>query len=345
MPDSINRTNLMLALDGWNGTPKDENWPIDGELIATWWREYKDWERDETVARAFGDNRLAVKELQGETSVYGGPSSSIDFTAFEKYGRNTSANPNPKVHYPDHKYDTGVASYVKRSNPAHFGGGKGPNKYTEGLHDVSMSILKAGKPIDQQTYTNLNEAHSNDKYVIFVPLPEPEDQAVFNRLNDIAKRVALVYPGSTFYQSVRTMRSEMTRVKLAWDEDMASGFIALKPTDKVRPQLRYGMVNTYRVNGNVLTATDEHRAKARDTARPKWEEFRRWPERTRNYKSILAEMTKVYNECTIAIRKHENPRFPVFARWSFAHKRFDKFAPPGRPNTPDLNVPVPVLPT
>src|ERR1044071_51685 len=100
MPDSINRNTLMLALDGWNGTPKDENWPIDGELIGKWWREYKDWERDETVARAFGDNRPAGKELRGEPSLYGGPSNSIHFTVFEKYGRNTSTNPNPKVHYP-----------------------------------------------------------------------------------------------------------------------------------------------------------------------------------------------------------------------------------------------------
>ncbi len=342
MPDTINRNKLMLALDDWNGEPKDENWPIDEKLVVTWWGEYKAWERDETIARAFGDNRLAVKELQSEVSVYGGPNSTVNFTAFEKYGRNTRTNPNPKVHYKDHKYDTGVESYMKRSSPAYFLGGEGPSKYTEGLHDVSMSILRAGKPIDQQTYTDLGDQKSDQKYVIFVPLPEPEDQAVFNRLNDIAKRVKLKC--QVFYQRIRTFRAEMTRVKLAWDEDMASGFIALAPDNKARPKLRYGMVNTYRVDGNVLTATAEHRAKARDTARPRWEEFRRWPERTRNYKSILTEMTKKYNECTIAIRKHENPRFPVFARWNFAQKRFDKFDPPGRANTPDLDVPVQTLP-
>lgn len=342
MPDSINRQKLILALDNWNGEPKDANWPVDEALVVTWWREYKDWERDEKIARAFGDNRLAIKELQGETSVYGGPTSGINFTVYEKYGKNTRNNPNPKVPYKDHKYDTGVQSYVKRSTPAYFLGGAGPDKYTDGLHDVSMSILKAGTAIDQQTYTDLTDPKSDQKYVIFVPLPEPEDQAVFNRLNDIAKRVKLVCPA--FYQRIRTFRAEMTRVKLAWDEDMASGFIALAPDNRARPKLRYGMVNTYRVDGRVLTATAEHRAKAHDTARPKWEEFRRWPERTRNYKSILAEMTKKYNECTIAIRKHENPRFPVFARWNFAQRRFDKFAPVGREGTPDLNVPVPTLP-
>ena len=343
MRTSTHRDNLMRALDAWKGEPVDANWPVDETLVVNWWDDYKSWERDETIARAFADNRLALKELKAETMVYGGPSSSINFNAYTKY---STALPegerNLQDHFAGHKYDTGVASYVKRANPKHFVEGAKHDKYTEGLHDVSMSILKAGTRIDQQTYTDLTRADSNGKFVIFMPLPEPEDQAVFNRLNDIAKRVKLGCP--KFYTRIRTYRSEMTRVKLAWDEDMASNFIALAPENQARPKLRYGMVNSYRVDGKTLPATQALRDKAHDTARPKWEEFRKWPERTRNYKSILAEMTKKYNECTIAIRKHENPRFPVFAKWNQADGRFDKFQPAGRPNTPDIGVAVPVLP-
>jgi hypothetical protein len=348
MPDSNNRSDLMRALDQWNGEARPDGWPIDEGLIIKWWGEYKAWEREETITRAFNDDRLTMKELQDEVKVYGGPNSSIDFTAFENYGRNlfdknTKQMSNPKVPYKEHLYDTGVQSYVKRAQPEHFLGLEGKaSKYTEGLHDVSMSLLKKGTPINQQTFTDLTDAKSDGKFIIFMPLPEPEDQAVFNRLNDIAKRVKNALPD--FYNVVRGFRSEMTRVKLAWDEDMASGFIALAPNNLARPKLRYGMVNTKRVDGKVLSATDEDRSKALLTARPKWEEFRLWPERTRNYKSILEEMTKAYNEITVAIRKHDNPRFPVFAKWNHTLKRFDKFQPAGRQQTPDLAVPVPVLP-
>ena len=349
MPNTINRNNLMLALDKWTGEPTSDGWPIDKTLIALWWGEFKAWERDETIARAFNDNRLAVKELQGETSVYGGPNSSIDFTAFKNYRRNVfdrekKEMTNPKVPMAGHKYDTGAASFIERSKPGYFLGTPGEaSKYTEGLHDVSMSILKKGKPITAQTYTDLTAPKSHGKYVIFVPLPEPEDQAVFNRLNDIAKRVRATC--SDFYNHIRIFRAEMTRVKLAWDEDMASGFIALAPDNVARPKLRYGMVNTKRVDGKILTATDEDRKKALETARPKWEEFRKWPERTRNYKSILEEMTKQYNEVTVAVRKHDNPMFPVITTWNFTDQRFDKIQPRGRSNTPGLAEPVPVLPT
>jgi hypothetical protein len=331
----------MNALDYWNGQPTTQGWPISADLITLWWDDYQAWERDETIARAFNDNRLAEKELKREKVQYGGEGASEPgkFSAYKRYGDAQTE------YYPDHLYNTGVSGFVKRAKPEYWLGSETTNKYTDGLHDVSMSILKAGKPIDKQTYHDLQYVDGFGKsktgtIVIFVALPEPEDMAVFYRLNDIAKVVKTSC--ADFYNRVRTFRSEMNRVMLAWDCDMASNFIAKRPDNKAKPKLHYGMINSIRVDGRIVAATEEDRKKARDTARPNWEEFRQG--RSRNYKSILAEMKKQYNECTIAVRKHANPIFPVFTKWSYENQWFEKFAPEGRENTPDLNVPVPLLP-
>jgi hypothetical protein len=340
MRASISRDNLMNALDRWTGQPTAQGWPISGDLLTPWWDEYQAWERDETIARAFNDNRLAEKELKHAELRYGGPNATEpgNFAAYQRYGDKQTE------YYPKHMYDTGVSGFVKRAKPEYWLGNDA-NKYTDGLHDVSMSILKAGKAIDKQAYHDLQYVDGFGKsktgtVVLFVALPEPEDMAVFYRLNDIAKVVKKSC--LDFYNRVRTFRSEMTRVKLAWDCDMASNFIALNPDNKEKPKLQYGMVNSIRVDGKITPATEADRKKARDTARPNWEEFRQG--RSRNYKSILNEMKKQYNECTIAVRKHANPIFPVFTTWNYERQVFVKFAPVGRENTPDLDVPVPLLP-
>ncbi|MQA91589.1 MAG: hypothetical protein GEU90_15430 [Gemmatimonas sp.] len=61
MPNTINRDKLMRALDDWSGELTEDDWPIDEQFITTWLAEFKDWERNETIARAINDNRLAVK--------------------------------------------------------------------------------------------------------------------------------------------------------------------------------------------------------------------------------------------------------------------------------------------
>ena len=340
------RQELLSALKqcGASFSAKDY-WAANELKLDKWWGHFQAWERDESFARAFFDNRIAIKELKNKVQVVGGPNSNITFGAAVDYALGAARTP-----LPSHLYDTGVSGMVNRVKPENFyTKASAPQKKVYGraaqnlapvtkegeslknklgLHDMSMSLMNCKKAISAQTFTDLLNPDKDDRYVIFVALAQPEDQAVFYDLNDNAKAVRDTNPA--FYAKVRKLRAEITRVKLAWDYDMGSNFIALRPDDKVKPKLRYGMIGGKKLPGVVLpvAANDGDRELAKSQAR--------------DYKSILKTQTQKYNEITVAIRKHQNPMFPIFTQWNFETKVFVPFAPEGHVGA--LHAPIPDMP-
>src|SRR5262249_26007261 len=91
-----------------------------------------------------------------------------------------------------------------------------------GYHDLSALLLNPAREISSQQYKGRAEIGPDQVYV-FMPLSYPLDQAVFQNINTLAKLSRTTEGG--FYTRVRTIRSEMTRIKLAAEHDMAVAFV------------------------------------------------------------------------------------------------------------------------
>jgi hypothetical protein len=99
---------------------------------------------------------------------------------------------------------------------------------------------------------------------------------------------------------MREIRTKMTRLKLAQEDDMHTGFVSL--TDKGDGKhYRYGYSGSFKdeQTGKIVRITAEER-KSRFQNRLK-------------YKSILGGIG--YNEIVVAYRHHNSGIFPLFVNW------------------------------
>lgn len=194
----------------------------------------------------------------------------------------------------------GIKGIRARTNPRNFlPDQRGlTQKIDLGLHDLSATVLKLGRPIFTQC------KYYTDSVWVFMPLPQEEDLEAFYHLNLIAKEPGIL---PQYKQHVRMIASEFTRIKFAQETDMGCSYVALGPPDSLgRTKVRYGG-NGLDENGQKPTtkeAADRMLARRRNLAL--------------SYKSILsATHQEGHNEIILAYRSHGNrlrrTRFPMFA--------------------------------
>jgi hypothetical protein len=320
----------------------ESSWDAAKADIEAWWSDYQLFEQGESFQRAFDDQRMTVRWSKR------GLDAKIDLQAVPQGRANPQKFPKQAAplegvaarfaqHQPAEVFglDLGIRGVVRRTGPAIFCAGSGNSRKAElGLHDLSASLLRK-KDIASQLF---NELKRGDLYV-FMPLPLPADQAVFQRLNGLAKeRRAALKP---LYDLVRGYRSLMTRVKLACEHDMGTNFVALAPDSRINPRFRYGLGRL--TKRPVKGADGQDTAVLQDSVANDAQIIAARRQAAINYRQILERELFTVNEITIAYRQHRNPLFALFAEWdgqnfcAFGLTGFGK-SKTGRPKISSLGV-------
>ena len=168
-------------------TNKDRSTAVLISLVKMWWREFKRWEREETVSRAFYDSRMSIRTYnpEGSSSKWNTIRNSVMATPVGQSGSEQFEG----------TYDVSGKGVKERTNPENFYHDAKTKslKYKLGLHDLSASLLNPAQKISAQLYHGLSRKEKDKALAVFMPLPEPEDISLFDILNSVAKK----YPNSS----------------------------------------------------------------------------------------------------------------------------------------------------
>jgi len=239
--------------------PKKVVWETLEALVKEWWRDYQAWEKEDTLAKAYNEQRLTVKGAELATK---GEDNKLGVVEWDKKGEAFSAekqffempktdkkvaNVNweavtPAKYYPVARGVQGVMQHLEPTSfvPKMVGQTRGPSKKTElGLHDLSVGLMCPGKKISDQQYKDVKD---NKIYFIFMPLSHPGDQAVFQNINRLANTYKEDH--AQFYDFVRQIRSQMTRVKLAAEHDLGTTLVCIGRTSANRPKFELRPAST-----------------------------------------------------------------------------------------------------
>lgn len=340
LPTARKNLNAQLGNATTFGEFVKKDWKAAEKLIWDWWHAFKDEERKDTFSQAFYQNRIAMRtwsdtmtkahilRLAGNRIWEGNPTPPKDkIMIWEGSGH---AEKGTKLmddfDKKDFKFSVGLDSMAKRTDPSNFcpGPGTASRKYEEGLHDMSSTLVDCRRPISEQS-------HMKDDGTIFsfVALSDPADQAVFYNLNRIAKSMRNEH--LDFYNTVREFRAKMTRVKLAAEHDMGTGFTAVRRENGESFKLKYGLGYTTKIIDEKKSKMDEKfggklgggtlGTGVRVTEKM-WQERR---DAALDYQSILKRQLFPKNEITVAIRQHAGP-FPFFATYQAKEGRFACFS-------------------
>jgi hypothetical protein len=216
----------------------DKDWGNLETLVDKWWAAYQAWEAQDTLPDAFKEQRLTVK---GTTTMD---------TLIE--ARRRPADPTQRYDGQawgeTEKFDTKIiktnASILGRQDPKVFvPQGKGASRKTEmGYHDLSALLLNPNADISAQQYKGRAGQIDPEQVYVFMPLSEAIDQAVFQNINTLAKACRKERP--TFYDTVRDIRSKMTRIKLLAEHDMATSFVMVgNREENGGPKFKYTLLS------------------------------------------------------------------------------------------------------
>lgn len=331
MPLPTSRANLQDRFRPSFEAFVRKEWPLAKQLIDTWWKDYKDWERDDTFSAAFYDSRMTSRSWFGKLNTIEELRPDADRTVSKKGVRGDKKNwkTDPVVtDFDRYGYlrNAGMASLAQRTNPANFYPAPSLNemsgKYKLGLHDMSVTLLNPNKAIREQ-------AHSKDNGTIFsfMPLSDPLDQAVFQTLNRTAKSLLRERP--ELYELVRAYRNSMTRIKLACEHDMGTGFTAVERADRPGYKLSYTI-------GNVAKVIDDEKT----VIRPGGGAVKQVPitpeilkarqDSALDFRAIVTRQVFDHTEIIVAFRQHAG-KFPVFAQLNSEDKCFEPYRQHGLP--------------
>lgn len=275
------------------------DWPAASQTILAWWTAYKDWERGDTLGKAFNEHRLTARYYKREYD------KQLDMMAKKGVG-------GEQVEFPGHKVYVGLKGIAEYTDPDNFkpaAEGMTKRKVELGLYDQSARLLDGRRNISEQVFGRIEEGHM----YAFMPLSDPDDQVVFQKLNEVGK--ALRNDNTELYALVREIRSRMTRIKLAQETDMGTNFTAVDPENNLNPKFKYGISRkTKRPGEDKVKELSEADAKElllyRRTA-------------AMNFKQIL--IPQKGNEITVAYRQHAGG-FPLIGKWRSATSCFDRYA-------------------
>jgi hypothetical protein len=197
------------------------------------------------------------------------------------------------------------------------------------LLDLSASLLDPKRMIATQIYKTQDPCQA-----VFMPVPKKEDAALFYRLNEIAKGLS---GKSWFAFLVRRVKTSLTRIKLAQEDDMHTAIVRIDKGDG-RVHYRYGITGSTmdRTSPPTTPVTDAVKEppvpsvifpgapppppppplkqKQEGTLTPLTAEtLRKRMENRVKYENLFRG--EGYNEIVLAYRSHNNPEFPIFVEW------------------------------
>jgi hypothetical protein len=259
------------------------DWITLTPLINRWFRELKIWESTDNFNTAFQEKRMTVRQVNIGSTARGG--------SFPVDGK--------LMHLA-----RDISGIQSRMAPANYFNPEDLRRCKNelGLHDLSASLLTNTRPIKSQL------KHYEEVIALFMPLSNEEDLYLFDSLNKTAKNE----PAGAIL--MRTLRSQLTRIKLAQASDMGATYSDVGPGE-TRGHFRYGL------NGTIVP--ESQRGKLVKTARAATEEelFNR-KTNALHYKSILNNPVVTVNEIVMAYRSHASPLFPMFALWNKDARHF-----------------------
>ena len=226
--------------------------------VRQWWLLYEEWEKRDTVAKAYHEQRLTVKGAHLQAWEKGVQASPVLSETPRQLGetREWERSDEPAKQYlasianlpedqrellkPYWSIRKDLKSIQERFDPKMFvpEEGEKSQKTEWGLHDLSAGLMHKNKPISKQQY----KTPSRGQYFVFMPLSHAGDQAVFQNINRLAKEFQTRKEG--FYNLVRDIRSKMTRIKLAAEHDMATNFVMVaRPGTDPRPKFKFTLID------------------------------------------------------------------------------------------------------
>lgn len=299
------------------------------QLVRDWFGAYKSWEARDTFAKAFYANRMAMRTWSDENTkshllriarnrISNRTGTATAETENELLGEFDNAN---------YGFAVGLLSLAQRTTPANFNGVNGASqKYSLGLHDMSSTLLDSRKTISEQ-------AHKKDDGTIFsfCPLPEADDLVLFSKLNRMGK--AMVDTRPALREMMRDIASKMTRVRLAAEHDMGTGFTAVRRDGTTAFKLKYGLGAFTKIvtgfetdeSGRPVPGSGKLGGGRLGTGvRVTDEMWRARQEQALDYTDILRRQLFAKNEITVSYRQHDGP-FPLFAIYDATNGVFNGF--------------------
>jgi hypothetical protein len=295
------RTALEEALKSGQDALSDLNIVRTLGLTNDWFGWYKHWEAHDTFFAAIRERRMTFRQGPADQDT----KKDINMTSL------AAPTEKSKKHI-GYKYEVGLDSVLQRMDPRRFerGGSVDPRgKYEHGLHDLSASLMSPDKPtISEQVRWKppknvsaevAKSAKFNKWAVIFMPLGQPQDLALFALLNSMAKEARLRQPA--FSGRVVEMRRRITRIKLGDGADIGAAFLNVQTKEAMPAKFRYGLSGALKSSGEF-----DH------------ELARRLRDHAKNYQGIIAsqlERGQLSNEIVMCYRHHDGDRFPIVVKW------------------------------
>lgn len=284
-------------------------------LISQWWSAYKRWEAQDTFAKAYEESRMTVRSFGkdfGKEVHKNIPRGTLKVTEERFFANRQRAALDPtdhSQHYAAFHEEAESQKYWQNrgldsaafADPANFISRE--VKYAHGLHDLSASLVNPRKPLNLQLFSSGDGVH-----LAFAPLSKEEDQQVIWRLAGLAKRLQAQLP--EFYSLIHGYRARMTRIKLARNYDIGTGFIATpaaNPGQGPQYKLTYGLGTTIKEKGKFAPRPIDPQEQQRLQTSMRQQALQ--------FKQILAGAVLnkgEVNEIVIALREHDGP-FPVYA--------------------------------
>jgi hypothetical protein len=287
------------------------------QVMNNWFDAYKLWEDgDDDFYKIWGEKRMLMRSIGDSDSVYTSlQAKAPTYAAWQEKGWASAKGESAKsITIAGVGYNTGRDGLMKRTYPANFLAPVGDNgikkKYAEGLLDVSGTLLRPDIEITKQTH--VKPKHGD--WIFFSPLSDEADQELLLFMKDKLKQLQTVLgkspPGlNQIINKYKVICSEVTRLKLAFETDMALGFVAVPNADDTYSKYKYMVKSkvTYSKNNpdpqlksKALFINDELAAMLRNNVK--------------RYKSVVGYAVK--NEVRISLRKHANPKWPIIASWT-----------------------------
>jgi hypothetical protein len=306
------RSRLSRALDDAQfGSPV--RWSTDRPLIADWWHDLKVEEAKDKFNKVFHESRMIVRyvkqgvdstvDMKAHRGLTGGMETMTKPAPPSKVGGALAARMGAFQEPKTYKLGLGAKQLMDRMDPTNFitpTTGSRP-KIELGLHDMSASLLD---PKKIKISTQLFNQPKQYQIFAFMPVAAEDDQVVFQKINAFGKQHRADNDG--LYSLVRELRSELTRIKLACEHDMATNFTAFAPDSAVNPKFRYGQ--------SAQTKVPDPQKPGELVFVPNTAELiNRRKTNALNYKAIL-DSEFHHNEITVAFRHHAGA-FPKFGVW------------------------------
>jgi len=285
------------------------------QLMTNWHEAYKEFERGDTdFYQIWRERRMFVRSIGESDTCY--PTLQVKKLDYDKWTAKKwdhAADDIDTSVIAGVAYNTGKAGILKRTNPKNFltppeetGGIK--TKFSEGLLDLSGTILRPDREISQQ----LHNKPKPGNWVCFVPLSEEEDQALLIFLKDKLGQLQIILGKSDsnlnlVINKYKRICAKVTRLKLAFETDMALGFVAIPNRDGtyskykyvVKTEVKYSMNRTDGLQSTKIRMGNDLMTMLRNNVK--------------RYKSVVG--TAIKNEVRISIRRHVSGNWPLFAKW------------------------------